>query len=87
MLYGHGIWKIDSKMKKKTESGNELGLAIMLVLLALIIFSGFGMMGFGGYGMMGGSYFGHWLGGYLWHILFIALIIFFIVLVIKQLQD
>ncbi len=89
MLNGNGVWDTNSKMKKKVEGGNEIAIAVILILVLLIIFGGFGMMGLGGYGMMGigyGTFSGFWPIGYIIHILFIVALVLFIMWLIRQLQ-
>jgi uncharacterized membrane protein len=72
---------------------NTALIVIVVVLLALILFGGFGMMGIGnwGYGhMMSGFYGGFgtmWLFGWFFMILVIVALVLFIVWMVKQIQQ
>lgn len=49
MQHEYGNRSVDCRMKKQD---NTL-IIVLAVIIALFLFSGFGMMGYGGYGMMG----------------------------------
>ena len=76
------------------ERNNETLIVIISVLILLILFSGFGMMGFGSFGMgtmmnwMFGSNFGFmWIFGIIfWTIIFVALALF-ILWISRQLKN
>ena len=60
---------------------------VIITVLAIFLFSSFGMMG-GGYGMMGGFGFGGmWIFGFLFMTLILVALILFIAWLVKQLQD
>ena len=76
---------------------NDTSLIVMIILLALMLFGGFGMMGFGGFGykgimnygcgMVGGYNYGFSsLIGVIISVLFIVILILGILWLVKQLQ-
>jgi len=76
---------------------NDTSLIVMIILLTLMLFGGFGMMGFGGfgykgimnygYGMVGGYNYGFSsLIGVIISVLFIVILILGILWLVKQLQ-
>lgn len=73
-----------------TDNQNNIALAIVIALVVILLYGGFGMMGFGGTGgMMSGFYGGFgfmWLFGGLIMILVIVALVLFIFWLIKQLR-
>ena len=68
---------------------DNTALIVVVVVLAIFLFSGFGMMGFGNYGMMSGFYGGFgsmWLFGWIFMSLTLVALVLFILWLIKQLN-
>ena len=62
---------------------------VLIVVLAMFLFGGFGwgMMGYGGYGMMNGFYSGFGFFGWLFHLAIFVALVLLIIWLVKQLQN
>ena len=69
---------------------NNIALALVIALLVLFLFGGFGMMSFGGFGGMMSGYYGSfgfiWLFGWLIKALLVIALVLFILWLINQTQ-
>ncbi|GEM_PF-5130257 len=74
----------------KSDSNNT-ALIVVLVILVVFLFGGFGMMSFGGnswmYQMMGNYWYGGWIFGFLFNILALVALILFVVWLIRKLGE